>query len=368
MRSLSTPARTKVFLDCDPGRDDAVAILLALHLPEIDLVGISSVHGNSTIDAMTYNAVRLLVSYGSAEQATRIPVFKGSEFPLVAAPRTASTIHGADGLGGVEGLLDMSNERVAQQQSEALKSNAIIGMADACKALAPGEKLTLVGVGAFTNIALFISVFPDLLLEKVSQIVLMGGAEGRGNKSPVSESNVYCDPHAASIVFDCPIPVVICPLNLTHTAIFTDEIHSLLLQPNPTAPFSPEAPLPPAASDLRLSLSTNLTHFAAAYKRKYGFLGPPLHDPLTIAYIARPELFKGTRYRVDVELKGDHSVGATVVDLWEYKKEQVDQDPSNWGRKGKNVLILEEVDVPAFYKLFLEAVDAADKVCPIGAR
>ncbi|GAA5898075.1 hypothetical protein JCM6882_003321 [Rhodosporidiobolus microsporus] len=366
-------SRTKIWLDCDPGRDDLVAILFALYLPNIDLLGLSSVHGNASIEHMTYNCVRILCSFGTPEQIANIPVCKGAAVPLVQASRSASTIHGADGLGGVEGLLDMSSSIVAAKQAEALTLNAVTGIADACRALPDGEKMVLVGTGSCTNIALFISVFPELLLEKVERIVLMGGAEGRGNKTPVAESNIFCDAHAASIVFNCPLPVAICPLNLTHTALFTEDIHRDLLQPRTglpaTPPLTPNESLPPAATPLRHTLSTNLTFFAAAYKQKYGMPGPPLHDALTVAYISNPSLFKGTRYRVDVELNGTHSSGATVVDIWDYKHAELDHDPSNWGRDGKNVFVLEEVDVAGFWRdIFLPIVDKADEQCPINAE
>ncbi|GAA5820191.1 hypothetical protein JCM11251_005519 [Rhodosporidiobolus azoricus] len=362
--------RTKIWLDCDPGRDDLVAILFALYLPSIALLGLSSVHGNASIEHMTYNCVRVLCSFGTPEQIAKIPVCMGAAVPLVQSPRTASTVHGTDGLGGVEGLLNMSSPIVAAKQAEALRSNAVVGIADACRALPDREKLVLVATGSLTNIALFISVFPDLLLEKVERIVLMGGAEGRGNKTPVAESNVFCDAHAASIVFNCALPVIICPLNLTHQALFTEEIHRELLQPRsdfpPTPPLTPDEHLPPAWTPLRQTLSTNLTFFAAAYKERYGMIGPPLHDALTVAYISNPSLFKGTRYRVDVELTGTHSTGATVVDIWDYKHDELDHDPKNWGRNGKNVFMLEDVDVSAFWrKVFLPIVDKADTLCPI---
>ncbi|GAA5833486.1 hypothetical protein JCM9279_001540 [Rhodotorula babjevae] len=375
----SVPAATKrtaVWLDCDPGRDDLVAILLALYLPGIELLGLSSVHGNATLEHMTYNAVRVLCSFGTPEQVAAIPVHKGAERPLLVRPKEGSSVHGIDGLGGVEGLFDMSDPTVAAKQAEALKGNAVLGLADACRSLPDGDKLTLIATGSLTNIALFVQVFPDLLLDKVDRIVAMAGAEGRGNKSPVAESNVFCDPHAASIVFDAPVPVVLCPLNLTHTALFTPAIHRQLLEglPShfpPTPPLTPtngSTTLPRALTPLRHTLSTNLTFFAEAYKRKYGMEGPPLHDALTVAFVTHPELFKGKRYRVDVELTGTHTLGATVVDLWEYQKATLDNDEGNWGRNGKNVFILEEVDAAAFWRdVFLETVRAADAVAPVNA-
>ncbi|GAA5925690.1 nucleoside hydrolase [Sporobolomyces koalae] len=364
--------RRKVWLDCDPGRDDLVAILLALHSPQIELVGLSSVHGNASVEHSTYNTVRILCSFGTPDQIADIPVHQGAAQPLVQESRPKSTMHGVDGLGGVEGLLDRSSPIVAAGLEQAIKGNAILGIAKACQDLPKDVKLDLVGTGSLTNIALFAKVFPELLLDKVERIILMGGAEGRGNKSPVAESNILCDAHAAAIVFDLNLPVIICPLNLTHTALFTPEIHHALLRGPAHLPPSP--PMTPttgsrsirAATTLRHVLSTNLSYFAAAYKRKYGMPGPPLHDALTIAYISNPELFTATRYRVDVELSGVHSFGSTVVDLWDYKSEQLDHDPSNWGKTGKNVLVLDSVQVDTFWQdVFLRMVDRADHIVPI---
>lgn len=156
------------------------------------------------------------------------------------------------------------------------------------------------------------------------------------------------------------------PLNLTHTALFTQDIHSQLLQPS-TVTYDPSLSLPPASTPLRHTLSTNLIFFAEAYKAKYGFSGPPLHDALTVAYISHPELFQGKRYRVDVVTEG-LAAGATIVDLWEYQKATVDQAEGNWGRTGKNVLVLEKVEVGKFWEVFLEAVVRADAVCPINQK
>jgi len=187
---IPTSPRTKLWLDCDPGRDDAVAILFALHLPQLELLGLSSVHGNSSLEMMTLNCVRLLCSYGSPAQAASIPVAQGARIPLVRALGLESAIHGKTGLDGVTGLLTIDDPLVAKLQSTAVGNNAVLAMAEAMRALPEGEQLVLVATGSYTNIALVISTFPDLVRQKVSRIAVMGGAEGRGNKSPVAEANV----------------------------------------------------------------------------------------------------------------------------------------------------------------------------------
>ena len=132
------------------------------------------------------------------------------------------------------------------------------------------------------------------------------------------------------------------PLNVTHTAIFARETHRRLLQPDiQLTDDDPSLPLPPAATPLRHTLSTLLTYFAAAYKATFGFdRGPPLHDPLTIAYVSRPDLFRTTRYHVDVELNGEHTAGETVVDMFNYRT-----CDDSWGPKGKNCQVAESLNV-----------------------
>ncbi|TNY19575.1 uridine nucleosidase [Rhodotorula diobovata] len=370
-----------VWLDCDPGHDDAVAILMALQLPQIDLRGISAVYGNAALHNTSRNAARCLIAFGSPEQAKSIPVYAGAEKPLIKLVRHDDEIHGEDGLGGVEGLPAADDPAVVAKLDETKGKPAVLAIADAARSLPDGERLTLVATGSMTNAALFVSMFPDLVRDKISQVVIMGGAEGRGNRSPVAEFNILLDPHAASILFDAEVPVVMAPLNVTHTALFrTHDHHKLLVPPSalPSLPeTTPDATANPAKAHtpLRHTMSTLLTFFASTYSAVFNFQdGPPVHDALCIAYLARPEIFQGKRYRVDVELQGEHTTGTTVVDLWEYKKDELTEfkkDPdsrASWGRLGKNVFVLEELDVPEFWKLFQQAVDSADKVSPLNKK
>ena len=153
-----------------------------------------------------------------------------------------------------------------------------------------------------------------------------------------AEFNVLCDPEAAQIVLNAPVKKTMIPINVTHTAIVTHDIHSKILGGSTYNGFS----VPPPISSLRYTLSTLITFFADTYKHTFGFnTGPPLHDALTIAYIAHPEFFACRRYRVDVELSGTHSLGQTVVDIWKYNG--VTEDC--WGLEGKNCLVAESLDV-----------------------
>ncbi|GAA5947135.1 hypothetical protein JCM3765_002173 [Sporobolomyces pararoseus] len=365
---------TPVWLDCDPGHDDAVAILLALHLPEIDLQGISVVHGNASIENTVLNAARCLLSYGSPEQSSRLGVYAGVTKPLLRPVRHDPEIHGDDGLGGVEGLLSAEDPRVQAKVAETAGKKAVNALADTARSLPEGRQLSVVATGALTNIALFVSLYPELVRDKVSQIVIMGGAEGRGNRSPTAEFNILIDPEAAAIVFDAEVKVVIAvsryffsfeersrvdvlfqqPLNVTHQALFRSSDNERLLEKH---------------TPLRHSLSTLLNFFAETYAKVFDFTeGPPVHDPLCIAFIARPELFKGKRYRVDVELEGRWTAGTTSVDLYNYREQELTEWKENpetresWGVLGKNVYVLEQLDVPAFWQLFQDCVDQCDTV------
>ncbi|GAA5873068.1 hypothetical protein JCM3774_000327 [Rhodotorula dairenensis] len=374
--TATTQTRIPVWLDCDPGHDDAVAILMALHLPQIHLLGISAVHGNASLHNTVRNAARCLLAFGSKEQIERIPVYAGAADPLIRVSRVDDEIHGEDGLGGVEGLPAADDPRVLAKLDETKGQHAVLAIAAAARSLPADQKLTLVATGSFTNAALLVSMFPDLVKNKLDQIVVMGGAEGRGNRSPTAEFNVLIDPHAASILLNAEIPVVMAPLNITHTAIFRTHDNETLLRagtPNPdklvnATPDTSTAPLK-AHTPLRHMLHTLLNFFAATYKHVFSFdEGPPVHDALCIAYLARPDIFRTKRYRVDVELEGAYTQGTTVVDIYDYRKDELKDyiaDPESqrsWGRFGKNAVLLEELDVVEFWSLFQQCVDSADKV------
>ena len=255
-----------------------------------------------------------------------------------------------------------------------------------------GPQVTVVSTGPMTNIALFVSAYPDLLVA-VEEFVFMGGGVGMGNRSAVAEYNILCDrecsrsllisilkifplAHAAQIVLNAPVKKTMMPINVTHTAIVTEEIHSQLLSPGSVNVLGV---LPKASTNLRHTLSTLITFFAESYKSTFGFNdGPPLHDALTIAYVAHPELFRITRHRVDIELTGTHSIGETIVDVWKYRP-----CDDTWGRNGRNCNVVDYMDVGShnlsnnaqslmsrfqvigFFDIFLEVVFLCDKVTPL---
>ncbi|KAI0920958.1 hypothetical protein AcV5_001296 [Taiwanofungus camphoratus] len=347
-----------VWFDCDPGHDDATAMMLAVHCRNIQLLGISTVHGNASADNTSSNAARCLYAFGAPDS---VRVYPGATKPLIRPTRHDPEIHGADGLGGVEGLPSVENPGVrAHLQAQGQTVRAIEGIARAIETTwrdGNGHQIVLVSSGPMTNIALFVSVYQDLLMG-IEEIVFMGGGVGLGNRSASAEFNILCDPEAAQIVLDTPVKKTMIPLNVTHTAIMTRKLLCQLLSANDRVP---DEPLPKAHTNLRHMLFTLISFFADSYKSTFGFVdGPPLHDALTIAYVSQPAIFTCKRYRVDVELSGTHTCGETVVDMWNYQSSD-----DSWGRLGKNCLVAEALNVSQFFDLFLDCVTRCDYISPL---
>ncbi|KIY71702.1 Inosine/uridine-preferring nucleoside hydrolase [Cylindrobasidium torrendii FP15055 ss-10] len=350
-----------IWLDVDPGHDDAIAILFAVHCPNINLLGISTVHGNAPAECTAVNAARCLLAYGAPNH---LRVYPGASKPLLRPAKHDPEIHGPDGLGGVEGLPAVDDPAVLAliaKDEDGQSIYALDGMTAAIKKVkANGEKVSVVSCGPMTNIGLFVALRPELL-DAVDQFVFMGGGVGLGNRSAVAEYNIQCDPHAAQIVLDAPVPTVMVPINVTHTAIADRKVMWNLLRPGlPVG--SPNDALPTAKTPLRHTLTTLIQFFAGSYKSTFGFEdGPPIHDALTVAYVSNPEIFTSTRYRVDVELEGKWTVGETVVDVWDYQH----ASPDIWGVGGKNCIVTQAVQVDQFFAMFLDCVDRCDPVCPL---
>ncbi|KAF8897781.1 uridine nucleosidase [Infundibulicybe gibba] len=343
------------------GHDDAIALLLAIHCNNLQLLGVSTTHGNASSEHTANNAARCLHAFGAPPH---VRVYPGAPKPLLRPAKHDPEIHGPDGLGGVEGLPHAQSPDVLARfatHPDGSAVKAIDGMATSIKNtwnMGNGSKTTVVSTGPMTNIAIFVSVYPDLL-DAIEEFVFMGGGVGMGNRSAVAEYNILCDPHAAQIVLDVPVKKTMIPINVTHTAIVTNAIHAKLLCPDP--PRGSDDVLPEASTPLRHTLSTIISFFAESYKTTFGFNdGPPLHDALTVAYVSRADLFEATRYRVDVELTGVHSTGETVVDVWNYRS-----CDNTWGDSGKNCLVSQSLDVEGFFSLFLDCVLKCDLVSPI---
>ncbi len=273
-----------VILDCDPGHDDALAILLALARPELRVLGITTVAGNSGLANTTRNALRVLTLLGR----TDVPVAAGSDRPLVRPIRIADHVHGASGLDGA----DLPEPAVPASAESAVELTARL-VRDAA---AP---VTLVPTGPLTNVALFARTHPELL-PRIAEISLMGGAIGEGNLTASAEFNIWADPEAAAIVFDCGRPVTMVPLEVTHAALFRNA----------------DIPRLEALGTRTGSVFADLLRFFAIFHReRYGWDGSPIHDAVAVARLVVPDLVRDEPYRVDVETESELTRGRTIVDL-----------------------------------------------------
>ena len=248
----------KIILDCDPGHDDAVAILLALGNPEIEIVGITTVGGNQSLEKVTYNARAML----EAAHAHDIPVYAGSDRPLVREQEVAESIHGETGLDGVE--LPVPTRPLEEM-------HAVNFIVKTIMESEPGT-ITLVPTGPLTNIALALRMEPRIA-ERVSEVVLMGGGFHEGNWSAVAEFNIIVDPEAAHIVFNAPWKPTMVGLDLTHQALRTPEVQRRI-----------EA----IGTPLAVIVSGLMDFFRKTYQdNQEDFVDPPVHDPCTVAYLCR---------------------------------------------------------------------------------
>ena len=275
----------KILLDCDPGHDDAVALLLAHGHPGIDLVAVTTVAGNQTLEKVTRNALSVAAVVGM----TGVPIAAGCPRPLVRAAEVARAVHGESGMEG---------PRLREPAVELDPRHAVDLIVDTVMAHEPGE-ITLVPVGPLTNVALAARKEPRIVA-RVREVVLMGGGYRTGNRSPVAEFNIRSDPEAAHIVLHEPWPVTMVGLDLTHQALATPEVVERVRAVGTT----------PARFVLEL-----FTFFTGAYREHQGFDAPPVHDPCAVAYVADPEVLTVRRAPVDVELSGALTTGMTVTDL-----------------------------------------------------
>ncbi|HBD80367.1 MAG TPA: pyrimidine-specific ribonucleoside hydrolase RihA [Leclercia adecarboxylata] len=275
-----------IILDCDPGHDDAIALVLALASPELEVKAVTSSAGNQTPDKTLRNVLRMLTLLKRSD----IPVAGGAVKPLMRDLIIADNVHGETGLDGPA----LPEPDFAPQNCTAVELMA--------KVLRESpEPVTLVATGPQTNVALLLNSHPELHA-KIARIVIMGGAMGLGNWTPAAEFNIYVDPEAAEIVFQSGIPVVMAGLDVTHRAqIMADDIERFRAINNPVA----------------RTVAELLDFFMEYHKtEKWGFQGAPLHDPCTIAWLLKPEIFTTARRWVGVEMQGKYTQGMTVVDYY----------------------------------------------------
>jgi inosine-uridine nucleoside N-ribohydrolase len=271
---------TAILLDCDPGHDDAIALLLALASPELELLGVTTVAGNQTLAKTTANAIRILDFVGRDD----IPVAAGAPAPLVREPYVAAYVHGETGLDGYD---------LPPPGREPLQQHAVDFLAEQIR-MRDGA-VTLVPTGPLTNVALLLVLHPDA---RPDRIVLMGGAIAEGNVTPAAEFNIWADPEAAARVFASGIDVTMVGLDVTHKALFT-RAH--------------EGRLEGRTGELVRGL---LQFYGEFHQREYGWEGSPIHDAVAVAHVARPDLVETVERGVKVDTGPDLSRGRTYVDLW----------------------------------------------------
>ncbi|MDH3860486.1 MAG: nucleoside hydrolase [Gammaproteobacteria bacterium] len=304
----------KVIIDCDPGQDDAVALFLAMSSPaELDILGITTVAGNVPLELTQRNA-RMMCDVAGL---TDLPVYAGCERPMVLEPITAEYIHGNTGIDGVD---------VFEPDTPLQHGHAVDFIIDTLLAADKGT-VTLVPTGPMTNVATAIQREPAIL-ESVQEIVAMGGAmrEG-GNRSPSAEFNVLVDPHAADIVYNSGKPVTAFGLDVTHQVLSTRERVARMRE---------------VGNAVAVATADMLSFFHRYDTKKYGSEGAPLHDPCTVAWLLRPDLFGTRRCNLSVEKESALTLGHTAVDFW-----HVTDRPHNvdWAY---------EVDADGFYDLLIE--------------
>ena len=307
------PVARKIIIDTDPGLDDAVAILVALASPEIQVLGISAVAGNVPLAQTGRNALIICELAGRPD----VPVHAGCDAPLARRLVTAESAHGASGLDGIA---------LRPPSTDLAPAHAVDFIIDTLRREVPGT-VTLVAIGPLTNIATAFDRAPDIV-GRLQEVVLMGGAcFEAGNATPAAEFNIHVDPEAAAIVFASGVPLTVLPLDVTNKALTS-------------------RPWVEAVRGLGTRQGDAVAGWTCFYERSrkqsHRGDGAPLHDPCAVAWLIRPELFTGSRINVEIETQGRFTSGMTVADL----RGVTGREP--------NCLFITDVDAPALFDLLLE--------------
>jgi inosine-uridine nucleoside N-ribohydrolase len=305
---------TPILIDCDPGHDDAIALLLALASSEVEVLGVTTVHGNQTLPKTTLNALKLLEFTGRTE----IPVAAGADRPLRREAFVAAYVHGESGMDGPS---------LPQPTTEPDPRHAIDFIAETI--LASPDPVTLVPTGPLTNIGLFLARHPEAAA-RVARIVLMGGAIGEGNVTPAAEFNIWCDPEAADRVFSSGLDVTMVGLDVTHRAIFG---------PEPTARIR-------AAGRVGAMVAELLEFYGQFHRQTYGWEGSPIHDAVAMAHSFRPGILETVHTGVRVDCGEELGRGRTNVDL----RGRVGWEP--------NAHVAVEIDAGAFIELLVDRISS----------
>lgn len=302
-----------IIIDCDPGQDDALALLLALgSADDLEVVGITTVAGNVPLALTEKNARKIRALAGRPE----VPVYAGCARPILRPLVTAEYVHGKTGLDGAE---------LPEPSAPLAPGHAVDFLIETLMAR-PAGAVTLCPLGPLTNVALAIIKEPAIL-PRIREIVLMGGAMAAGNTTPAAEFNIYVDPHAARVVFEAGVKLTMLGLDVTHRALVNqDRLDAIAALGTPVA-----------------RAATGLLDFFNRFDReRYGTPGAPLHDPCVIAYLLAPELFSGRDCHVAIETASELTMGATLVDWWAMTG------------KPTNATVIDQVDADGFFALLTE--------------
>jgi purine nucleosidase len=297
-----------IILDCDPGTDDAFALLLALASPELEVLAVTVAGGNVGLDCTLPNALALVGLAGA-----KVPVYAGADRPLLGAFVNETRVHGVDGLGGI---------------ALPAGSRAAPGVAaDAIRDILRGARqpITLVGVAPATNLALALMTEPALA-DRVECIVLMTGAWGEGNATPSAEFNALNDPEALAVLLACGRPVVLATLELTAQALCTPALLTTMREAGTGRCMR-------ALCDIQATVPLG---------PRFAGTGAALHDPCTIAWLIRPDLFTTRDCAVTVDLGPGPGRGRTIIDRWHRTGAQ------------HNATVLETLDGEGFFSLLSE--------------
>lgn len=300
-----------VIIDCDPGHDDAIALLLAFASEKLDVQAVTIVAGNQTLEKTLNNALKVL-SFANIE----VPVAKGFDGPLMRELIIAPQVHGESGLDGPrlpEARLNPSELSAVELIAKVLRESE--------------ERVTLISTGALTNIGRFLLCYPELK-DKIERISLMGGACFGGNWTPAAEFNILVDPEAADIVFKSGVPITMCGLDVTHKAlIYHEDIERIRSLGGKVA-----------------IMVAELLDFFSEFHLDTGFEGSPLHDPCAVAWVIDPSIIETKKLHVAIETKGIHTLGATVVDYYDALG------------KEKNVDVAFDIDREKFVDMLVEGM------------
>ncbi len=304
-------------MDCDPGHDDAIAIMLTCASAELEVLGITTVAGNQTGEKTFTNALKILTLIGE-----NLPVARGFDKPLLRELVTAPEIHGETGLDGAT---------LPAPTVKSLETHAVNFIVDTL--LKSDESIYLIKTGPLTNVAGAVLLAPKIK-EKIERIVLMGGGVFESNVTPAAEFNIYVDPEAAKIVFESGVPITMVGLDATNKALFTfEDIEAL-------------GRLGGKVSTVAAQL---LTFYAKQLERVFGVTGAQLHDPLAVAAVIDPTILSTKPLHVDIETKGEFTRGATVADLYSVTVRE------------PNAEVAFGLNLPKFKGLIFDAIKRLDK-------